>query len=126
MHKVRTPGPTRIGGTPYLLPAAPLRESHASASESAARPMSSPTLLERDPQLQTLARLHDGTVNNGGCVVFVTGESGIGKTALVREFIRLRGAKANALWGSCDLPSAPQPLGPLGDVSRQVGGALLD
>jgi ATP/maltotriose-dependent transcriptional regulator MalT len=87
--------------------------------------MSCPLLLERDAQLQTLARLHDGTVNNGGCVVFVTGESGIGKTALVREFIRQRGTKAHALWGACDPLSTPQPLGPLRDVSRQVGGALL-
>src|SRR5689334_10132742 len=87
--------------------------------------MSCTSLLERDMQLQTLTRLHDRTHIDGGCVVFVTGESGIGKTALVREFVRLRGTQARALWGACDPLSTPQPLGPLRDVSRQVGGALL-
>jgi ATP/maltotriose-dependent transcriptional regulator MalT len=72
-----------------------------------------------------LTRLHERTVIDGGCVVLVTGESGIGKTALVREFVRRRGTKAHALWGACDPLSTPQPLGPLRDVSRQVGGALL-
>ena len=83
-------------------------------------------LLERDQQLSTLARWHDNTPASGGCVVFVTGEAGIGKTALVREFISQRGAGVRALWGACDPLSTPQPLGPLRDVSRQVGGALLE
>jgi DNA-binding CsgD family transcriptional regulator len=82
-------------------------------------------LLERDQQLSMLTRWHDATLVGGGAVVFVTGEAGIGKTALVREFISRRGSAVRALWGACDPLSTPQPLGPLRDVSRQVGGALL-
>jgi DNA-binding CsgD family transcriptional regulator len=82
-------------------------------------------LLERDQQLASLTRWHEGTAASGGCIVLVTGEAGIGKTALVREFVRRRGAAVRVLWGSCDPLSTPHPLGPLRDVSRQVGGALL-
>src|SRR5262245_26583176 len=73
-----------------------------------------------------LARWHDATAQNGGCVAFVTGEAGLGKTSVVREFINQRGNGVRALWGACDPLSTPQPLGPLHDVSRQVGGALLE
>jgi DNA-binding CsgD family transcriptional regulator len=83
-------------------------------------------LLERDKQLALLARWHDGIAARGGCVVLVTGEAGIGKTALVSEFLRRRAAAVRVLWGTCDPLSTPQPLGPLRDVSRQVGGPLLE
>jgi len=44
-------------------------------------------LLERDTQLSMLARWHEAAASGGGCVVLVTGEAGIGKTALVRECV---------------------------------------
>jgi ATP/maltotriose-dependent transcriptional regulator MalT len=83
-------------------------------------------LLERTKQLAQLSRWHEASETHAGCVVLVTGEAGIGKTAIVSEFIRRRGAGVRALWGACDPLSTPQPLGPLSDVSRQVGGALLE
>ena len=83
-------------------------------------------LLERDEQLAQLSRWHEASGTHAGCVVLVTGEAGIGKTAIVSEFIRRRGAAVRVLWGACDPLSTPQPLGPLSDVSRQVGGALLE
>jgi tetratricopeptide (TPR) repeat protein len=83
-------------------------------------------LLERDEQLAQLTRWHEASETRGGCVVLITGEACIGKTATVSEFIRRRGAAIRALWGACDPLSTPQPLGPLADVSRQVGGALLE
>src|SRR5215468_8080220 len=83
-------------------------------------------LLERDKQLAQLTRWHEASETHGGCVVLITGEAGIGKTAMVSEFVRRRGAGVRALWGACDPLSTPQPLGPLSDVSRQVGGALLE
>jgi DNA-binding CsgD family transcriptional regulator len=58
--------------------------------------------------------------------VLVTGEAGIGKTAIVSEFIRRCGSEVRVLWGACDPLSTPAPLGPLSDVGRQVGGALLE
>jgi len=83
-------------------------------------------LLERDKQLAQLTRWHEASESRGGCVVLITGEAGIGKTAIVSEFIRRRAGAVRALWGACDPLSTPQPLGPLADVSRQVGGALLE
>jgi predicted ATPase len=83
-------------------------------------------LLERDQQLLQLTRWHEAITTCGGCVVLVPGEAGIGKTAIVGEFIRRRGAAVRALWGACDPLSTPQPLGPLVDVSRRIGGAMLD
>jgi ATP/maltotriose-dependent transcriptional regulator MalT len=83
-------------------------------------------LLERDTQLSMLVRWHEATASGGGCVVLVTGEAGIGKTALVREFVRRHGSGIRTLWGVCDPLSTPQPLGPLRDVSRQIGGVLLE
>ena len=83
-------------------------------------------LLERDKQLAQLTRWHEVSATREGSVVLVTGEAGIGKTAVVSEFIRRRGDAVRVLWGACDPLSTPQPLGPLADVSRQVGGALLE
>ena len=83
-------------------------------------------LLERDKQLAQLTRWHEVSATREGSVVLVTGEAGIGKTAVVSEFIRRRGDAIRVLWGACDPLSTPQPLGPLPDVSRQVGGALLE
>jgi DNA-binding NarL/FixJ family response regulator len=83
-------------------------------------------LLERDKQLAQLTRWHEAIEARGGCVVLVTGEAGIGKTAIVSEFVRRRGGDVRVLWGACDPLSTPQPLGPLCDVGRQVGGALLE
>jgi DNA-binding CsgD family transcriptional regulator len=83
-------------------------------------------LLERDKQLAQLTRWHEAIEARGGCVVLVTGEAGIGKTAIVSEFARRFGGEVRMLWGACDPLSTPQPLGPLCDVGRQVGGALLE
>lgn len=83
-------------------------------------------LVERDKQLAQLTRWHEASAGRAGSVVLVTGEAGIGKTAVVSEFIRRCGAAIRVLWGTCDPLSTPQPLGPLADVSRQVGGALLE
>ncbi|HEY2276640.1 MAG TPA: AAA family ATPase, partial [Steroidobacteraceae bacterium] len=63
-------------------------------------------------------------IQHGGCVVLLSGEAGIGKTALLREFAR-RQQQARALWGACDALFTPRPLAPLHDVALQTHGALL-
>jgi DNA-binding CsgD family transcriptional regulator/tetratricopeptide (TPR) repeat protein len=60
----------------------------------------------------------------GGRIAVVAGEAGIGKSALVGEFVRRCGARARVLWGGCDRLVTPRALGPLHDIGRQVGGAL--
>lgn len=81
-------------------------------------------LLERD---DLLARL-EGLRGEGGRLVFVGGEAGVGKTALVRAFAERAG---DVLHGSCENLTAPTPLGPFLDLGlepdepRRVAAAVL-
>jgi predicted ATPase len=81
-------------------------------------------LLERGTFLGSLdgwlAEARDGH----GRLVLVGGEAGIGKTSLVRAFCDRHGADARVLWGAFDALRTPRPLGPLLDITREVGGEL--
>jgi DNA-binding CsgD family transcriptional regulator/tetratricopeptide (TPR) repeat protein len=81
-------------------------------------------LLERDGALAALAEVHDAAARGEGRVVFVTGEPGIGKTALVTRFVRDLEPGARVLFGSCDDLSIPRPLGPFRDVVGSVSALL--
>ena len=82
-------------------------------------------LLERDSFLQTLAEYAGEARQGDGRLVLVSGESGIGKTALVETFEQ--GTKGvRWLWGGCDGLLTPRPLGPVFDIAAQVGGELAD
>jgi DNA-binding NarL/FixJ family response regulator len=79
-------------------------------------------LLEREGPLRELeAALHDA-VNGAGRLALVSGEAGIGKTALVERFAREQRADVRVLWGACDALFTPRPLGPLHDMAGQLGG----
>lgn len=82
-------------------------------------------LFEREPYLDILKRLMADlqAQPEGGHIVFVSGEAGIGKTSLVRHFTRQ--VDAPVLWGMCDPLSTPRPLAPLMDVLEQMGTDLL-
>lgn len=75
-------------------------------------------LIERDYALQ---RLHDAVARAGqgsGHIVLVSGEAGIGKTALIRRLVRDRtGDGDRVLWGSCEALFSPRPLGPIYDMA---------
>jgi DNA-binding CsgD family transcriptional regulator len=75
-------------------------------------------LLERD---DFLAMLRDCPP---GHVILLTGEAGIGKTSLLREY--RAHAKEPVLWGACDALRTPRPLGPLRDIAAQAGGPLAE
>jgi DNA-binding CsgD family transcriptional regulator/tetratricopeptide (TPR) repeat protein len=80
-------------------------------------------LLERAEFLRTLAQYAADAAGRDGRLVLLTGESGIGKTALVEAFQQeLRGARW--LWGACDGLLTPRPLAPLFDIAAQAGGEL--
>jgi DNA-binding CsgD family transcriptional regulator len=83
-------------------------------------------LLERSGDLAeleaSLAQARDGR----GSLVLVSGEAGIGKTALARAFCDAHCGAARVLWGVCDRLFTPRPLGPLLDVAEVVGGELAE
>ncbi|MEO5575775.1 MAG: AAA family ATPase, partial [Gaiellaceae bacterium] len=71
-------------------------------------------LLERE---ELLAQL-DAFRAEGGHLLFVGGEAGVGKTALVRAFA----ARKAALHGSCENLTTPTPFGPFFDIGIDVAG----
>jgi predicted ATPase len=75
-------------------------------------------LLERGDFLRALRDCPPGRV------ILVTGEAGIGKTSLVKEFCN--SVQNSALWGSCDVMQTPRLLGPLRDMARLAGGELAE
>jgi DNA-binding CsgD family transcriptional regulator/tetratricopeptide (TPR) repeat protein len=84
-------------------------------------------LLERSHQLSVLSdSLAAVLAGSGGRLVFVAGEAGVGKTALVRRFSEEQSQSARILWGACDSLFTPRPLGPLLDIAEITGGELTD
>jgi DNA-binding CsgD family transcriptional regulator/tetratricopeptide (TPR) repeat protein len=83
-------------------------------------------LLERDGELATLGELASAAVGGRGTLVLVTGEAGIGKSALVEAFARGHAAGLRVVWGWCDQLATPRPLGPVRDLARQLRGPLAD
>jgi DNA-binding CsgD family transcriptional regulator len=80
-------------------------------------------LLERDDEQAVLATAIEES-GAAGRVVVVDGEAGIGKTALVTSVCERLGSR-RVLWGACDPLITPRAIGPLRDVARAAGGALL-
>ncbi len=75
-------------------------------------------LLERDELLASLA----SSLAEGGRLVFVGGEAGAGKTALVRAFAGEAGVRV--LHGSCENLATPIPLGPFVDIASEASGGV--
>lgn len=78
-------------------------------------------LLERDSSLDQLRAIYRELDNGRGHSIFITGEAGIGKTALVNTFLQEVGHRNPVLLGMCDSLFTPRPLGPLYDISLQLG-----
>jgi DNA-binding CsgD family transcriptional regulator len=82
-------------------------------------------LLEREPFLDALGGYATNAGSGSGRLVVVTGEAGIGKTALIDTF-RERRTDIRWWWGACDGGFTPRPLGPLHDIAAAAGGRLRD
>jgi predicted ATPase len=81
-------------------------------------------LLERGAPLASLAEYAGEARGGNGRMVLVTGEAGMGKSALV-ERLQQDLPDARWAWGACDGLFTPRPLGPLFDLADQLGGELL-
>jgi len=81
-------------------------------------------LLEREGPLGALTAARNSAGEGHGSVVLVTGEPGIGKTALVTRFVEGLGVDAHVLWGTCDDLSIPRPLGPFRDLALSASPSL--
>ena len=81
-------------------------------------------ILERGAFLDELQRLLARAGESGGCLVFLAGEAGAGKTVLLRRVCAEVADRARVLVGACDALTTPRPLGPLLDVADGIGGEV--
>src|SRR5262245_18515173 len=78
-------------------------------------------LLERSAFIDALHGFLAEAAAGEGRLVFVSGEAGIGKTALVRAFSAQVPDRARVAVASCDALSTPGPLGPLLHIAPALG-----
>lgn len=78
-------------------------------------------LLERKTHLDELGGMLRQAAGGRGLLVFLGGEAGVGKSSLLRAFAAQVQSTACVLTGYCDSLSTPRPLGPLLDISEQIG-----
>lgn len=79
-------------------------------------------LLERDRELAMLDEIRAALSDAGGRLVALSGEAGLGKSALLRAFLDANGRETRVLWGACEALSTPEPLGPLYDIAPELDG----
>jgi DNA-binding CsgD family transcriptional regulator/energy-coupling factor transporter ATP-binding protein EcfA2 len=88
------------------------------------RAVAGSVLLERERELAELADAAREAAAGEGGLVLVFGESGIGKSSLVRALRGLLAANGRLLVGHCDDLGTPRALGPFRDLVGQVGAEL--
>jgi DNA-binding CsgD family transcriptional regulator/tetratricopeptide (TPR) repeat protein len=82
-------------------------------------------LLERSQHLMALrGSLVAVLGSQRGRLVLVRGETGVGKSAVVRRFCDELSSPTRVLWGACDALFTPRALGPFVDIARVTGGEL--
>ena len=81
-------------------------------------------LLERERFLQALDDYAADAAAGSGRFVLLSGEAGVGKTALLEAHREHRG-DLRWWWCACDGSFTPRPLSPLFEIAFAVGGRLL-
>jgi DNA-binding CsgD family transcriptional regulator/tetratricopeptide (TPR) repeat protein len=84
------------------------------------------TLLEREPLLAQLRDALEESRQGRARLVLISGEAGIGKTALVEAFCAEVADDVDVFWGSCDAVVPARPFAPLVDIADKVDGALRE
>ncbi|MGH2565826.1 MAG: ATP-binding protein, partial [Ginsengibacter sp.] len=77
-------------------------------------------LIERDEYFDLLQTHFNNVAEGEGHCVFVSGEAGIGKTALIKSFCKKHADDCLIYQGACDALFTPRPLAPLYDILWQV------
>jgi DNA-binding CsgD family transcriptional regulator/tetratricopeptide (TPR) repeat protein len=80
-------------------------------------------LLEREPLIDILQKQLGNTHRSLGHVVCLFGDAGVGKTALLHQFVQT--TQSRILWGACEDLTTPEALGPLRDWARDSGHAAF-
>ncbi len=88
-----------------------------------------PIFVGRETPMQQLIGAFDAAVEGNRQVVFVTGESGVGKTSLCEAFLRVAARRhaMRATWARCVKPIGPsEPYCPLGNILTRLTSAASD
>lgn len=83
-------------------------------------------LLERAGVLNELNAMLSSLSEGRGCAVALSGEAGIGKTAVLRAFIDTVPEQFLILQSGCEDLMTPRPLGPLFDIADLLDSNLVD
>ncbi len=79
------------------------------------------TLLERERELAQLGRMLENARTGRGGIVLISGEAGIGKSALARSLDAMLHDGEKLLIGSCDPLATPAAHAPLYDLAPALG-----
>ena len=77
-------------------------------------------LIEREKSLESLLGMLSRAAIGQGGTVLVGGEAGIGKSSLVREFVRRAPPEFRVHWGGCEALFTARALGPLQDMAHAL------
>ncbi|HET8846897.1 MAG TPA: AAA family ATPase, partial [Ktedonobacteraceae bacterium] len=117
------PAPARLDNHTHSSP-----EVSANAAQSSAQTISRESLdrsnrtiktelVGRSKELQRLQEAYESANKEGQWIFFVSGEAGIGKTRLAREYVAwAQEQQAAVLWGTCDELSGALPYQPIIDM----------
>jgi DNA-binding CsgD family transcriptional regulator/tetratricopeptide (TPR) repeat protein len=81
-------------------------------------------LLERETAIQEFIRTAESSAHSGK-ILLISGEAGIGKTALLEHMRNTYHASAHIIWSGCDPLFTPQPYAPFHDIAHSLSKELL-